>query len=205
MKRWANMLWLIALLIQFACAGANLSFEAPEVNAVDTTKTLQLMGRGGIAHGCPVDGIIFTAAHVAQFENDEGIPIGPVPGYAFSTEEGGEGYVKVSAVNQVRDIAVLSLQSGDVSYYKLGATPEAGDTVYWREYDFEEVALAEVFVETTVEHIVAGHVVTTDYPNQGASGGCLFNEEGEVIGIVVWSLMSGGVSVSITGVWHPFQ
>lgn len=197
----------LALSVLVACGGANLQVEPeiPSAPNINTDKTLQLVGRGGVAQGCPVEGVIYTAAHVVQFETEDGEPRDLVPGYAFSTVEGNQGIVRTANVNIIRDLAVMYASHGAVNYYKLGETPARGDKVYWREYDFDDDVLAKNLVEAEVSLLLAGHVVMTDTPETGASGGCLFNEDGEVIGVVVWSIMGYGVAVSITGYWNPFK
>lgn len=208
MRSWIDVLWVSLLVIQLACAGKVITVEAPEIAnapAVNTDKTLQLIGRSGIAQACPVAGVIYTAAHVVQHEDADGKPGAWVAGYAFSTAEGNEGVVVPAYINAIRDIAVLYPKSGAVNYYKLGPTPESGSKVFWREYDFKDIVLDKVLAESEVLHLLAGHVIMANAPKQGASGGCLFNEEGEVIGIAVWSVSDGGVTVSITGFWNPFK
>lgn len=201
MKRF---LLAVAIAMSLGCAGKNIVVEAPEIEeapAVNTDKTLQLIGRGGIAQGCPVEGIIYTAAHVVQYEKEDGTPTAFLPGYAFSTDDGNRGFVVTAMVGAFRDIAVLYVREGEVNYYKLGSTPESGDRVYWREYDFESDVMDKALVSADVTLILAGHVVMNDYPEQGASGGCLFNEDGEVVGVVTWSILGYGVAVLITGFW----
>ena len=205
MKR---LLLIVAMVFITACAGKTVVINAPEIAnapAVNTDKTLQLVGRSGIAQACPVEGIVYTAAHVVQYESDDGKPGTWVAGHAFSTEEGNEGTVVPAYINAIRDIAVLYVKSGAVNYYKLGSTPKNNDRVYWREYDFDDIVLDKMLAESQVVHLLAGHIIMADAPRQGASGGCLFNEEGEVIGITVWSVSDGGVTVSITGFWNPFK
>ena len=198
------MKWILALVAACTLAcGGKVIVDAPEIEAapaVNTDKTMQLLGRGGIAHACPVDGVIYTAAHVVEEVLDSGAEY-VIPGYSFSTREGNRGIVIPASINTVRDLAILYLQRGAVNYYKAGPAPVNDAKVYWREYSWGEEVLSKSLVESTVAYTIAGHFVLTDEPEGGASGGCLFNEDGEVIGVVTWGLYGYGVAVSIVGYW----
>ena len=49
--------------------------------------------------------------------------------------------------------------------------------------------------------VFAGHIVTRDPFVRGASGGCIFNEADEVVGIAVWNVVSG-IGVVLTKKWN---
>lgn len=196
------MRWIlaVAVVVLVGCA-ARVNVATVEENPwpIDTSKTMQLLGFEGIAQACPVEGIIYTAAHVLLHEF-EGRAI-PVTGYSFSTDEGNMGTVIAAKIHSTRDIAVLYVQEGAVNYYKLGPEPEDGDLVYWREYNFEDDILAEILVEAYVTRTIAGHIIVDEGPVEGASGGCLFNEDGEAVGVVVWNVADYGAATSIAGPW----
>jgi hypothetical protein len=150
-----------------------------------------------------VEGQILTAKHVAA----RTLPTGQTYGLAFSwsnAEDYGEMFLFQSA--SARDLAKMSLMSGQTSYYKKSnEDPQAGEYVYWVEYNLENKKKA--FVPRTrrakVMHTIANHVVFDELPVKGASGGCIFNADNEVVGILVWGVETGynegvGVGVLIT-------
>ncbi len=196
------MKWLLAVAVAVlvGCAAHGTDVQVKEDPwPVDTSKTMQLLGSEGIAQACPVEGVIYTAAHVMLTYYDGAIY--PVAGYSFSTDEGNQGTVIPAKIHNTRDVAILYVQEGRVNYYQLGDEPEDGDRVYWREYNFEDDILAEILVEAYVTRTVAGHIIVDEGPEEGASGGCLFNEDGEAVGVVIWNVSAYGAATSITGPW----
>jgi hypothetical protein len=95
-------------------------------------------------------------------------------------------------------------------YYKHAATvPVVGDEVYWVEYARNK---KKDFFESDVKKgkvllILSGHIVIDGKPEPGASGGCLFNSAGEVVGIVTWQIQTSngpiGIAASLAGPWWP--
>jgi hypothetical protein len=80
----------------------------------------------------------------------------------------------------------------------------------WIEYDHEslESAYAPRLRQATLIRPLAGYLVLDSAPVKGASGSCLFNSQGEVVGIIAWGVRTGsgdavGVAVSVSGPWWP--
>jgi hypothetical protein len=206
------MLLLFAAVECAACSGREWRVEAPAVepaSGVKTDGTMRMMGRWGFAHACPVDGFILTAAHVVNpFSNTAGLT-GLLVGYAWEDGYGNRGYVKGAGASLDRDVGVLTLESGVPVYYRHAEeAPAIGDLLYWVEYDYERKST--VFEQKSrrgeLLRIVPGHLVLDREPAKGASGGCLLNANGEVVGLIVWgqptkSQRVVAVAVAVYGEW----
>jgi hypothetical protein len=95
---------------------------------------------------------------------------------------------------------------GDIPVPQKAATvpPQKGDVVRWIEFDsYNESTdyFAPVERSATVVRVLAGHVIFDIEPESGASGSCLFNTAGEVVGLVMWGWPDTGVAVLLTGIW----
>jgi hypothetical protein len=112
------------------------------------------------------------------------------------------------------DLGWLELGKGAVKYpYTVASTrPNIKDKIYWIEYNFKRKkdAFRTERREAKVLRIIAGHIYVDEAPVSGASGGCAFNEAGEVVGIISGAYAVGtfaranvGVFVGIYGDWMP--
>jgi hypothetical protein len=131
---------------------------------------------------------VFTARHVmwnAQASRFEGAS------WSSRDQEGG---AVVNGVSPISDIVALYLEGGTVTYLPRGEA-RTGDRVFWFEYDFRthSNALRARRRFANVLRVVARQYVLDDIPVGGASGSCLINERGEVVGIVTggWKLDDG--------------
>ena len=134
-------------------------------------------GQGG--HGCPVDGVVFTARHVMWNKEEHRFE-----GATWSSR-GRDGVAFVVGVSSVQDIVVLSIEDGVVTYLPRGWAA-VGDLVFWFEYDFRTRAngLRARRMFAKVLRIVARQYVLDGIPTGGGSGGCLINERGEAVGLI---------------------
>jgi hypothetical protein len=203
------------LVVASGCASKVLTHELPSPQNGDAV--MQLFGRWAIGHACPCDGLILTAAHVAHplylrnGHKDE------IISYAWSDHLGNEGYVGSAYLMLARDLGVLRILSGSPHYYRHAPEkPVSGDVVSWKEYDYRSRrhAYAPRIRTATVVRLVAGHLILDDSANPddpanpGASGTCLFNEMGQVVGIPIGHKRLFGreyvsVAVSVWGPWWP--
>jgi hypothetical protein len=177
---------------------------------VDTSAVMRLVGRWNVAHACPVDGVVLTAAHVVSPFHHIPIVGNERIGYTWSDRSGNQGFVTGAAANLQRDLGMLVVGSGAPWFYKHALEePKPGDVLQWVEYDFGSVenAYAANLRHAKLVRIVSGHLVLDDVPTKGASGSCLFNSESEVAGLIVWGVRVGdrqvGVAASISGSWWP--
>ncbi len=204
---------LILAALTLACAGKKVNIGQPPLpsNKPDVSAVMAVIGRFGMAHACPVDGQIVTAAHVVN-------PFFGIPGmqkvftnYSWSDGRGHSGFVRAKAVNNYRDLGLLKTTSGDSpDFYKTSDNdPKAGDKVYWVEYDLSKASVAYKMKtrQAKVLRVKAGHFVFDGEPVRGASGSCVFNKAGEVVGILIrlHPMASNevvSVAVMISGKWR---
>ena len=147
---------------------------------------MSIMTNNGMGHACPVnkDGleVIFTAAHTLKAEQW---------GMFWSDQYGNVGILSKMPIPMVRDLLRLKMVNGPAPvFFELGTSPEIGDKVRWTEYDWSKrsKAMWPKVKEGKVAMIVAGHIVVDRQPTPGASGACLLNEEGLVVGVMVWGM-----------------
>lgn len=199
----AGVAWLVA-----GCAAKQVS-EPP--SEPDTSYVLRLVGRFGLGHGCPVNGVILTAGHNVQPFASAARSSLQLVGFSWEDSAGNRGYARGVNVHAARDLGVLHVTSGRPRYYELASqAPELGDAVSWREYDRSrtERAYFGALRWAQLVNSVAGHLVLSRPPTHGASGTCVFDSAGDVVGVVSWrdTLQSGeGVAfvVSVVPPWWP--
>ena len=165
---------------------------------------MSLVGRYGFAHACPVDGQIVTAAHVA-----EAVSKGSTYRLYYTYVQGDKaGYLSPGWVAQSRDIALLSVDAGDAPAFNKTAekAPHEGDDIYWYEFEYSRGASIKK-KEGRVIGVTGGHMAFYPPPHPGASGGCILNENGDVLGIVTWGIEGTkmiGFGPILTGHWRPW-
>lgn len=170
------------LLFLSACSCSTREFYGNALPGipVDVDPSVQLLTPvGGAGHGCPVNNVLITNAHVML--DDKGRPVVA----ATISQQGKQGLAALVTFAAALDLALLE-PSIPLDYLPGGTAAEPGDVVYWFEYDFRTVknALRGRRRVGKILRIVAGHYVLDVTPNPGASGSCLINEKGEVIGVV---------------------
>jgi len=179
---------------------------------VNTDGVLELSGRFSVAHACPVsDTYVLTAAHVTDLRpNDRNFPLYP---YRFSNQSGDYGIaIPVSVFTEV-DLGWMRVRKPLTHYYKMSErTPKVDDEITWVDYNFDKKgkALQPDIRTARIVTISAGHFIVDDGPVSGSSGGCVWNEYGEVIGIVssAWTIGSNykpnaGGMAAVYGEWMP--
>jgi hypothetical protein len=123
MKRRPEVKILIFCAILFS---THCSSRAVQVDPIDTllkspvnmTHVMRLIGRWGLGHGCPVDGVVLTAAHLIQPFYRPPVPNDTMAGYAWSDMVGRKGYLEPAAVSFTRDIGKLRVVTGQPHFYK---------------------------------------------------------------------------------------
>ncbi|UCD56791.1 MAG: trypsin-like peptidase domain-containing protein [Candidatus Hydrogenedentota bacterium] len=205
MKR---LLILMTTITALTCGSKEINLTAPHSQKLDSV--MRLIGRSAFAHACPVDGIILSAAHVVHPRNGLNPPL-PYPAfYAWSDQHQHAGYVQSLGLLP-RDLGAFVLLDGMPNYFHHARMePLPGERVYWLEFDLSEKDKAFGPKQKTalVQRSVSGHLILDVPPKKGASGSCVLNDSGEVVGIVCWSVSlvarkSVGVVVSVAGPWWP--
>ncbi len=137
-------------------------------------------------HGCAVNGVTITNRHMVdpRRPGDFSPPHKIRFRYEFPDGTVGIGYSKKLA--NAADIAIVVLDKEPASYAILGDKPELGDHLTWVEYDFRK--RANVFQPRVrrgkVVTIMSGHIYLDQDVVNGASGGCMYSEDGKVVGII---------------------
>jgi len=183
----------ISLLFTFSCAG-RVTNTAPPGQALNNS--VAIFTPSGSGHGCPVNGNIFTAAHV----------MGKHQGANWSDQNQNSGKASLFGFSRTSDIARLVVERGTVESLKLSKKLRPGDRVYWFEYNWSSrvKALSEKFRTAKVLRTVANHLILSQSPIPGASGGCLFAEDGGVAGIVIWGMtLKNKEKVGVAAILFP--
>lgn len=179
---------------------------------IDTNNVLHLKGRHNAGHACPVidEHLKLTAAHVLDVKwYDRDFPLLP---FRFSTDNGHKGIARPLAVQTAVDLGWLYTEVKVKPYRVAEVGPVEDDKVFWIEYNLDKKkdVFKTEFRDARFIREVAGVIFVDESPQSGASGGCAFNEAGEVIGIITsgWKIGStydpnvGGIA-AVYGEWLP--
>lgn len=165
----------------------------------DMSGIMPLIGKGTLAHACPISPVkALTAAHVVSKGGEDESP-------RFHHFQQGDvvGTTNRVEVFEDADIALVWLDKPVKKFYPLAPTaPIPGEKLFLRGFDFrrQKDALAPRDWEVTVLRTVAGHVVFKPGVEQGTSGSCILNQQGEVVGIVAFGVSIEGGSEAVVGV-----
>lgn len=165
------------------CGKVRVSTQ-PKGAEPDLSSVVTFVGMDGLAHGCPVSpSLILTARHVALNHHVSVIaPNGPST-YAYSQGNTG-GYATYVAESPALDLALMKVD-GPVSYYEVGEVGE-GDRVWLVDFDRgNDTPFQSQVVSATVKTVLPHHILLSDFGQPGASGGCVLNSVGKVVGIYV--------------------
>jgi len=153
-----------------------------------------ITGSGVLVHG---EGYVVTAAHVV--ENAELIEVHWLDGFKATA--------KVVTLSRTEDIALLKVEAlppkavvaklGDSAALKPGMRLFAIGAPYGLEHTLTAGVVSALRANER-RGLMPRQLVQTDVPiNQGNSGGPLFNEKGEVVGIASFMLSQTGGSVGL--------
>lgn len=178
------------LMLTVGCGGVR-GIKAPEIQGPDTKAVLRVSTGFGFAHACPVaEGTYaYTARHVIQrppYGNTETLNL------QWSDGNGNWGLAssKVEDISSARDLAVIRPYKKPFpgSYVVASEAPAVGAklTILGYNYESAESFLDDKVVTAKFYREVAGLMVLSKSADQGSSGGCVLNEQGELVGIAVW-------------------
>ncbi len=209
--KWAWLIFMFVVVQCSVCSPKGPHWIKPPKPIVEpnTNGVMRIMGRWGFAHACPVEGVVLTAAHVVN--PFHGVPTmnAVLVGYAWSDGNGNQGMLEGVGASRSRDLGLLELKSGEPSYYRHATKePEVGDLLHWLEYNSSnrETVYTRRIKRAKLLRRVSGHLILDQEPQKGASGSCVLNMKGEVVGILtrIRGTDDGktvGVAVSIAGPW----
>ncbi len=173
---------LLALFIFFPNSSHAKDF-APE-------HTIVLKNRWSMGHACNVNGYTLTSAHLV--DPREAGTTDPLPSMSFRYEipgvRGGRARSVAVVDNGDIDVAVMQLSGPPPEYGELGPAPKEGDRIRWVEYDWRknEDYMAPRGREAKVSRIRAGTIILDAAVTPGGSGGCAYNDAGQIVGLITW-------------------
>jgi hypothetical protein len=183
-----------ALLTVGACSSCAKAPQVEKFKPYDPT--LAIFTAYSFGHGCPIKDMgILTALHVVQ----------PRLGYRLSSAtwsdaSGQVGYADPIGPLPFADIAFLMPVGRAVPTYLPIGKANVGDRVYYWEFSYinRAEALRAEMKPATLLRKVGGHLIVDNPPDEGASGSCIVNASGEVVGVVVWGMvMNDGRTIGI--------
>ena len=168
----------------------------PFLPSPDYDKIMHIAGRWGIAQACPAGDRVYTAAHNIEPFLEY---LGEVMPYAWEDDLGNAGYLLPIEFNHARDVVRANTWGDSPMYYPIALEEvQVGDWVTWVEYGKRH---ERVIRTATVFSALAGKIYFDQTPNPGASGSCLLNRRGAVVGVVVWGHDDHGGGEQIVGRW----
>jgi len=174
---------ILALLLSAACSSCAHNVGDPFL-APPQDRSVYVFTPEGFGRGCPVDGLIVTARHLVKIA-------GPFPGSynaSWSDNYGHSGYATTVFVNNFQDVAGLTVNGPQYPVEARIARSKVKEEVFWYEYDYVDDPMRSTLRRAILTRRVGRHLILSEAPNDGASGGCVFNQKGEAIGIIVWRL-----------------
>lgn len=194
---------LIALGILWAVTaafGVGASREPGRVAAVPPP--MRLIGHRGLAHACPASATTaWTSRHVAMDERDPAIARRLAFVWSLQSSTGSAWALDFDLR---RDLAVVALDPPVAVLPSVSDDPPAvGERVYAWAYG---ASLEPKLVRATVERVVGAHLVLSEPGSPGMSGGCVWTERGQVVGVWQWGveLVNGKARGIASAVWGPW-
>lgn len=210
MRSLIRFLIAVAAVMFYGCAHRGPTIVETPTPSLDGV--LRVIGRFTRAHACPFgDGkYAFTAAHVVDLRPFE--RVGPF-GFRWSDGQGNTGSAKIVdtgtgwIVFQESDLAVVQRTDGKAfpNPYPLAKKPPLpGAAIFILGYNdgSKKSALEPKITRGKVIRVVANNLVLDEDSKPGSSGGCVLNEDAEIVGIVAWGSKFYDGSIGIApGVW----
>jgi hypothetical protein len=200
MKRRLGLLMLV-VLGAYGCGGKRIA-TYPESPEPDMSAVMAIVGRFGIGSACPIGpDLVVTAAHMGDLRPFDAT-VGLYP-YPWSSDDGQTGIIVPVRVVTVADLALYApVDSLDRFYPRAERAPEAGETVWWQEYNFDskDRAFEREVKKSRVLRVISGHIILREEVEGGASGSCVINGRGEVVGVVAFGKPLTHLAGEVAGV-----
>lgn len=158
---------------------------------------------GGLGQGCVVEGWLLTARHVFGKDNAEVI--------TWSDLGGREGRAGLHGYSTARDLVVLDTRATGAGLPRAKVPPALGSKL--QVYTYNRAGKDPIkpnVLDSEVVAISAGHLYFKHALEHGDSGGCVVNEQGEVVAIAIatWqfnSMRNIDIGVALWGIWNPLD
>lgn len=180
------ILSLSLLLTSVSC------LASPKTPEPDTSGILDLVGRLGMAHACPVGPrVAYTNAHVLDINAFNPIDLQP---YVWSAK-GTLGFLDVTLGPQAvflypgLDLGHFLSDVPFPMYYPIAKKhPEIGEELFLVNLDWSDKKHAgkQELVKVKVLWAISAHIILDKPGAPGSSGGCILNSSGEVVAINSW-------------------
>ena len=161
---------------------------------------------GGSGHGCAVNGITITNRHMVDPRSAGDFSPPHKMSFRYEFPDGVRGVGYSDKISNISDVAIVVLDKNPTFYGVLAAgPPRIKEKIVWVEYDFRK--RSNIYKARTrtakVVTVRTGRVYLDRSVTPGASGGCSYNEAGEVIGLITGRVPTedSKESGSITGLW----
>lgn len=161
-----------------------------------------------IGHGCPVNNtVILTAGHISVGRGYNGDALVRLHALAYENGAGLSGIAGFEVEDEALDLSAYFTRQRIPFFEIAKERPKPGDSVFLVTYDFDarfpflqEKIISGEFVRTKALHLIF-ETPREGGTTPGASGGCLFNREGKVVGVVIAYLHDGasGMAVALDG------
>src|SRR5574341_1302421 len=181
---------------------------AGEPTAPDTRASLMLSGRFAVvASACAVEGVVLTNAHVVDVRPfDLAFPLSEL---RFESAMGDRGIIGPLRGLAFTDLAVVTTSTPLTHFARVAAAePAPGEAVWWAlpSWQSRKRMLERTIVSGRVLRSWAGTLVIDRETESGASGGCVFNGSGEVVGLVTWGSEARDQreATMAVGLWGPW-
>ena len=180
---------ILGVLLMAACTSCTgrRGAEAPKAK-VYLDKGVALFTPTSFGRGCPIKtgdepGSIVTARHLLAKSSSAG---GFFDAY-WSDQQGRSGYATLQGVSYAVDGATLHATGIQPFPVKTGKPTK---DLYFFDYDYQnkETAFKSTLRTGKLIRLIGGYIIMDMAPSGGSSGGCIYNDQDEAIGIVVWSI-----------------
>lgn len=187
----------LVLILSFGCASLGANFAPPASNPPQVVKDAALYVPRladeslSLGHGCPVSPTeMLSAKHVLTRTLPDGSRVHKV--VVWDDMKGHLGEIMIpdpGALAPNRDLVVgLSNVEFEKFFYYNREPLALGEKLYTVNFDFnrtEGIIFPNFIVESTYRGPFVGYLLMGGAPGFGASGSCVFNSKGEVVGIFV--------------------